>query len=92
MVNKIVLLNTIGYLGPPLCHCRGPLYKIGCQAVFTTALTYPNQGQAASEALTEALQSDSECYTEGTSSNYGSGDDLDDDLDDDSDDDSDDDL
>ena len=35
----------------------------------------------------EALESDSECSTEGTSSNYGSGDDLDDDLDDDSDDD-----
>ena len=39
MVNKIALLNTIVYLGPPLCHCRGLLYKIGWQAVFTTALT-----------------------------------------------------
>ena len=38
MVNKIVLLNTIVYLGPPLCHCGGPLCKIGWQAVFTTAL------------------------------------------------------
>ena len=39
MENKIVLLNRIVYLGSPLYHCRGPLYKIGWQAVFTTALT-----------------------------------------------------
>ena len=37
----------------------------------------PPQGHAASEALTEALGSDSECYTEGTLSNCGSDDDLD---------------
>ena len=37
----------------------------------------PQQGHAASEALTEALGSDSECYTEGTLSNCGSDDDLD---------------
>ena len=44
----------------------------------------PQQGHAASEALTEALGSDSECYTGGTLSNCG--------LDDDSTDDSDNDL
>ena len=44
----------------------------------------PPQGHAASEALTEALGSDSECHTEGTLSNCGSDDDSadsDDDLD-----------
>ena len=39
MGNKIVLLNKIVYLGPLLCHCGEPLYKIVWQAVFTTALT-----------------------------------------------------
>lgn len=39
MVNKIVLLNKIVYLGPLLCRCRGTSYKIVWQAVFTTALT-----------------------------------------------------
>ena len=39
MVNKIVLLNTIINLGPPLCYYRGPLYKIGWQGGFKTALT-----------------------------------------------------
>ena len=46
-------------------------------------LLNPQQGHAASEALTEALGSDSECYTEGTLSNCGSGDDSTDDSDDD---------
>ena len=28
MVNKIVVVNKIVHLGPPLGHCRGLLYKI----------------------------------------------------------------
>ena len=28
MVNKIVVVNMMVHLGPPLCHCRGPLYKM----------------------------------------------------------------
>ena len=43
----------------------------------------PQQGHAASEALTEALGPDSERYTEGTLSNCGSDDDSTDDSDDD---------
>ena len=39
MVKKIVLLNEIVYLGPPVWRCRGPLYKVVWQLVFTTALT-----------------------------------------------------
>ena len=41
----------------------------------------PQQGHAASETLTEALGSDSECNTEGTLSNCGSDDDSTDDSD-----------
>ena len=39
MENKIVLLNDIVHLGPPVWRCRGPLYKVVWQLVFTTALT-----------------------------------------------------
>ena len=40
MVNKIVSLNEmIVHLGPPVWRCRGPLYKVVWQPVFTTALT-----------------------------------------------------
>ena len=28
MVNKMVVVNEIVHLGPPPCHCRGPLYKM----------------------------------------------------------------
>ena len=40
MVNKVVSLNEmIVHLGPPVWRCRGPLYKVVWQPVFTTALT-----------------------------------------------------
>ena len=39
IVNKIVLLNEIVHLGPPVWCCRGPLYKVVWQPVFTSDLT-----------------------------------------------------
>ena len=39
IVNKIVVVDKIGHLGPPPCHCRGLLCKIVWYPVFTTALT-----------------------------------------------------
>ena len=39
IANKIVVVDKIGHLGPPPCHCRGLLCKIVWYPVFTTALT-----------------------------------------------------
>ena len=39
MVNKILVLNSVVRLGPPVWSCSGPLYQIVWQPVFATALT-----------------------------------------------------
>ena len=56
MVNKIVLLTKIVWFGPPLGHCRGPLYEIVWQPVFTTALTrYKFQPQFQQQSPPQSL-------------------------------------